>query len=122
MDVRKGPLSRAQEHIRQYGLEEYIQTRLSDGLEGLKAGEGDTLVIAGMGGPLMERILTDGRSVRNSFSELILQPQSDIPHFRRFIQSEGWEITEEKIGGRGWEILSHDAGGAWGKCSQQFET
>ena len=97
MDVRKGPLSRAQEHIRQYGLEEYIQTRLSDGLEGLKAGEGDTLVIAGMGGPLMERILTDGRSVRNSFSELILQPQSDIPHFRRFIQSEGWEITEEKM-------------------------
>ena len=97
MDVRKGPLSRAQEHIRQYGLEEYIQTRLSDGLEGLKAGEGDTLVIAGMGGPLMERILTDGRSVRNSFSELILQPQSDIPHFRRFIQSEGWELTEEKM-------------------------
>lgn len=97
MDVRKGPLSRAQEHIRQYGLEEYIQTRLSDGLEGLKAGEGDTLVIAGMGGPLMERILTDGRSVRNSFSELILQPQSDIPHFRRFIQSEGWKITEEKM-------------------------
>ena len=97
MDVRKGPLSRAQEHIRQYGLEEYIQTRLSDGLEGLKAGEGDTLVIAGMGGPLMERILTDGRSVRNSFSELILQPQSDISHFRRFIQSEGWEITEAKM-------------------------
>ena len=87
----------AQEHIRQYGLEEYIQTRSQTDLEGLKAGEGDTLVIAGMGGPLMERILTDGRSVRNSFSELILQPQSDIPHFRRFIQSEGWEITEEKM-------------------------
>ena len=97
MDVRKGPLSRAQEHIRQYGLEEYIQTRLSDGLAALKAGEGDTLVIAGMGGPLMERILTDGKSVRDSFSELILQPQSDIPHFRRFIQSEGWDIVEEKM-------------------------
>lgn len=97
MDVRKGPLSRAKEHIRQYGLEEYIQTRLSDGLENLKAGEGDTLVIAGMGGPLMERILTDGQSVRDSFSELILQPQSDIPHFRRFIQSQGWEIMEEKM-------------------------
>lgn len=97
MDVRKGPLSRAQEHIRQYGLEEYIETRLSDGLEGQKAGEGDTLVIAGMGGPLMERILTDGKSVRDSFSELILQPQSDIPHFRRFIQSQGWVIAEEKM-------------------------
>lgn len=97
MDVRKGPLSRAQEHISQYGLEEYITTRLSDGLAGLMAGEGDTLVIAGMGGPLMERILTDGKSVRDSFSELILQPQSDIPHFRRFIQSEGWVIVEEKM-------------------------
>ena len=97
MDVRKGPLSRAQEHIRQYGLEKYIQTRLSDGLAALHAGEGDTLVIAGMGGPLMERILTDGKSVRDSFSELILQPQSDVPHFRRFIQREGWKIVQEKI-------------------------
>ena len=43
MDVRKGPLSRAKEHIRQYGLEEYIQARLSDGLENLKAGEGTLL-------------------------------------------------------------------------------
>ena len=30
MDVRKGPLSRAQEHISQYGLDAYIETRLSD--------------------------------------------------------------------------------------------
>ena len=81
MDVRKGPLSRAQEHISQYGLDAYIETRLSDGLEALKPGEGDTLVIAGMGGPLMERILTDGAEVRESFREMILQPQSDIPHF-----------------------------------------
>ena len=36
MDVRKGPLSRAQEHISQYGLDAYIETRLSDGLEALK--------------------------------------------------------------------------------------
>ena len=28
MDVRKGPLSRAQEHISQYGLDAYIETRL----------------------------------------------------------------------------------------------
>ena len=97
MDVRTGPLSRAQEHIRQFGMENYIKTRLSDGLKELKPGEGDTLVIAGMGGPLMERILTDGKSVRDSFSELILQPQSDIPHFRRFIRSQGLEIVEEKM-------------------------
>jgi tRNA (adenine22-N1)-methyltransferase len=97
MDVRKGPLSRAKEHIAQYGFEEYIKTRLSDGLAALAPGEGDTLVIAGMGGPLMERILTEGAAVRDSFGELILQPQSDIPHFRHYIRQEGWEIVEEEL-------------------------
>ncbi len=97
MDVRKGPLSRAQAHISQYGLNTYIETRLSDGLEALKPGEGDTLVIAGMGGPLMERILTDGADVRESFQEMILQPQSDVPHFRRFVAEIGWKIIEEEL-------------------------
>ena len=35
MDVRKGPLSRAQEHIAEAGLEEKIETRLGNGLEKL---------------------------------------------------------------------------------------
>lgn len=97
MDVKKGPLSRAEEHIQQYQLSEYIETRLSDGLAALQPGEGDTLVIAGMGGPLMERILQDGAPVLKNFQELILQPQSDVGHFRRFIREQGWEITEETI-------------------------
>lgn len=97
MDVRPGPLSRAREHIAEYGLEKYIETRLSDGLLALSPGEGDTLTIAGMGGPLMERILTAKEEVRESFRELILQPQSDIPHFRRFLGEIGWEIVEEEI-------------------------
>lgn len=97
MDVRKGPLSRAREHLLEYGLGNYIETRLSDGLEALKPGECETLVLAGMGGPLMEKILTEGAEVRESFQELILQPQSDIGHFRHFIRENGWEIVKEDI-------------------------
>ena len=97
MDVRPGPLSRAKENITRYGLADYIETRLSDGLEGLEPGEGDTLVIAGMGGPLMERILNDGAKVREGFQELILQPQSDLPHFRHFLSEIGWEIIQEEM-------------------------
>ena len=41
----------------------------------------------------MERILTDGAEVRESFQEMILQPQSDIPHFRRFISEIGWKLV-----------------------------
>ena len=96
-DVGRGPLKRAQEHINKYSLQQYIQTRLCDGLSGIFPGEGDTLVIAGMGGPLMERILMASVEVRDSFRELILQPQSDIPHFRHFLMDNGYQITEEKI-------------------------
>ena len=96
-DVGKGPLERAREHICRYHMQNYIETRLCDGLSGISAGEGDTLVIAGMGGPLMERILSDNPEVRDSFQELILQPQSDIPHFRHFLMSKGYRITEEKM-------------------------
>ena len=94
-DVGKGPLSRAQEHISQYGLDKYIETRLSDGLREIKKGEGDTLVIAGMGGPLMERILTEGREALCGFKELILHPQSDIGHVRRFLFENGYQIIRE---------------------------
>ena len=90
MDVRPGPLSRARENISRYG-------RLSDGLTKLEPGEGDTLVIAGMGGPLMERILNEGAKVREGFQELILQPQSDLPHFRHFLSEIGWEIVREEM-------------------------
>lgn len=38
MDVRPGPLSRARENITRYGLEDYIETRLSDGLAKLEPG------------------------------------------------------------------------------------
>lgn len=97
MDVREGPLQRAKDHIAMFGLGEYIETRISDGLTALKEGEGDTLTIAGMGGPLMERILTEGKELAVGFKEIILQPQSDIPHFRHFLRENGWETVKEDM-------------------------
>ena len=96
-DVGKGPLARAQEHIAQYHMEAYIETRLCNGLSEIRSDEGDTLVIAGMGGPLMERILSEGRYALPGFQELILQPQSDIPHFRRFVMQNGYQIIQEEM-------------------------
>lgn len=97
MDVRPGPLERAKENISAYGLNPYIETRLSDGLEAVKRGEGETLSIAGMGGPLMEKILTENLCVSRSFRELILQPQSELCRFRKFLSREGFEIIQEDL-------------------------
>lgn len=97
MDVRPGPLAQAKEHIRVYGLEEYIETRLSDGVDALDTGEADTLILAGMGGRLMEGILTRGMEKVTGMKELILQPQSEIAAFRKFLREAGFEIVEENM-------------------------
>lgn len=97
MDVRKGPLSAAAEHITEFGLEQRIRTVLSDGLEKYEAGSAEVLVCAGMGGPLMQRILTAYPEKTDSFEELILQPQSELYEFRVFLRRQGYIISEERI-------------------------
>ena len=97
MDVRKGPLSAAREHIAARGLGAYIETRLSDGLKKLKPGEVDTVVCAGMGGRLMERILKESREKTEQLSELILQPQSELQEFREFLHKSGFRVTGEDM-------------------------
>lgn len=97
MDIRKGPLQRAQEHIREYGLEDRIETRLSDGTAALHIGEADTLVIAGMGGNVMIHILEDGYEVIKKMRECILQPQSDIGRIRCYLQKRGYQTVAEDM-------------------------
>lgn len=95
MDVRQGPLAGAKRHVEEYGLSDYITLRLSDGLLAYRAGEADTLVCAGMGGRLMERILREGLDKAGQMRELILQPQSEIPQFRAFLREAGFLTTKE---------------------------
>ena len=97
MDIGEGPLERAKEHIREAGLGNYIETRLSDGLSALEEGEADTILIAGMGGALMERILDKGGKALEFAKELVLQPQSEIWKVRRWLAANGWRIVCEDI-------------------------
>lgn len=97
MDINSGPLKRAEEHIRLYGMEAYIQTRLSDGVEALKPGETDAILIAGMGGGLVMHILKEGERVCQAAKELILQPQSELERVRYFLREEGYEIFAEEM-------------------------
>ncbi len=97
MDINPGPLARARENIRLYGLEERIETRLSDGVAALAPGEADSVVIAGMGGSLVIKILEEGKRVLDSVQELILQPQSDIDRVRKYLMENSYEITAENM-------------------------
>jgi len=97
MDIGKGPLERAKTNIQKENLELYIETRLSDGVQALYAKEADTMIIAGMGGGLVKKIIEEGREVLKMVREYILQPQSDIEMVRKYLEQEGYTIKEERM-------------------------
>lgn len=97
MDVNQGPLLRAKEHIADYGLEELIETRLSDGVRHLQVGECDAVVVAGMGGALTIKILEEGKDVFKSLTEFVLQPQSELYKVRQYLLAHGYCIVCENM-------------------------
>ena len=82
MDVNEGPLIRAEEHVRE---------------EKLSPGEVEAVIIAGMGGGLVMRILTEGQAVAETLQECILQPQSEIAKVREFLLQNGYQIVQEEM-------------------------
>lgn len=97
MDIRSGPLQRADEHIKAAGLTDSIQTRLSDGMKKLMPGEADSVVIAGMGGLTVIQILEASPDLVQDVRELILSPQSDAAKVRRFLREHDLLIDRENL-------------------------
>lgn len=97
MDVISGPLAKAQENLLLYGCAQKVSLRLSDGLDAYRTGEAQSLVIAGMGGRIMGRILLREPDKTLDFKELILQPQADPEVVRRALRGLGLAIDREKL-------------------------
>jgi len=97
MDINREPLKRAKEHIFQCGVQDKVSLRLSDGAQGLSVGEADTLLISGMGGALICRILRESEEVVKSASELVLSPQSEAWLVRQSIHELGFRIAAEEM-------------------------
>lgn len=94
-DIHKGPLERAKKHIDEAGLSDRIETRLGDGLSVLTKGEADTLVISGIGGLLLIKILKESEEIARSFSKMILSPQSDLYSVRKYFAENHYKIEDE---------------------------
>ena len=97
MDINKGPVEAATEHVKLYGLEDSILIRRSDGLDKLSDGEAEVIVICGMGGALMQRIMLKHIDMCQTAKCLVVEPQSEIADFRRFLCAESFVIEEESM-------------------------
>ncbi len=112
MDVRKGPLKKAEENLELYECADKVELRLSFGLDELRPGEADAIVIAGMGGEMIRDILERDRTARNVLGSscaknnsgegtaapvLVLQPQTHFEYVRMWLSENGWEIADEDM-------------------------
>ena len=101
-DINEGPLMSAKEHIALAGMENQIDTFLTDGLHGLEFFDADDILIFGMGGELIANIISHAPHLFDKNLRLILQPMSRQSYLRRFLLSSGFDIIRE--------IYSYDTG------------
>ena len=94
-DVREGPLQSARQNIERYSVEEQVTARLSDGLDLVSAQEADDIVIAGMGGELIARLVDRAAWLRDPQKHLILQPMSSAEDLRAFLLEKGFGVFRE---------------------------
>ena len=71
VEIKKGPYQRANLNISNYNLSSEIELRLGDGLTVLKPREVDTVILAGMGGSLICRLLEAAPQIVTGLNRLL---------------------------------------------------
>lgn len=113
-EINDGPLKSAEENIRKAGYSSIIRAKKGSGLEVIAdEPEIDTVVIAGMGGPLIRSILDEGKQSLADVKRLILQPNIAADRIRTWLMKEDWDLIDEAIleeDGHIYEILIAEKG------------
>lgn len=96
-DVNSGPVEISKKRIKIHGVEAKVRVRQGYGLEVIKPGETEVIVIAGMGGILIKDILDRNVEVAQSAKLLILQPMRDSDKIRQWLFEQSFEIIDEEL-------------------------
>ncbi len=95
-DINAGPLEHARRTAAEYGVSERIDFRLCAGLDGIGREDADTVVIAGMGGETIIKILS-GASWDWDGVTMLLQPMTRSELLRPWLAEHGFCIASERL-------------------------
>lgn len=96
-DINAAPLQKAVETARRAGVENKIRFQLCDGLDSCPPESVDTIVIAGMGGEMICRILDRAEWCMDKRYKLILQPMTKSEVLRYWLVYNEFEISSEEL-------------------------
>lgn len=123
-DIRIGPLENATANIIKYGVENIVSTVLSDGLDNISPESADDIVIAGMGGELIAKIIKRTQWLYDGSRRLILQPMTRMESLRLFLYQNGFLIEKEKAcvsGKKCYSVMLCRYDGVIRKCSTKTQ-
>ena len=102
-DINEGPLRIAKRNIEKNGLS--VTLLLSDGLAAIPENAAKEIIIAGMGGELIKKIISD--SFEKAYSaRLLLQPMNSQAELRKFLLTHGFIIESEALAAEGRKIYN----------------
>lgn len=94
-DINRGPLNNAKKEVTKNNVQNYVDLRLGSGMETLRDGEVDQVIIAGMGGILISDIIEKKIELSKNLDKLILQLMQAPEELRRYLSKNGFKIIDE---------------------------
>ena len=107
-DINKGPIEKAKVNVAFEGVSNKVKCLLGPGLNPLKVGEVNGVILAGMGGNLTRDILLADMDKVKKYDFIILQPAQNPEVLREFLYKNDYEIIDEdliKDEGRFYELF-----------------
>lgn len=117
-DISRGPLDAASANVKKYNCN--VDLRLGGGLYPLEKGETDDIIIAGMGGEMIIKIIQDNPE-KACASRLILQPMNYPERLRKFLFESSFDIIEEDLAKEGDKIYNLMVAKASNTCAKYRE-
>lgn len=105
-DVNPGPLEAARRDGEKYQVGPGLSFRQSDGLREVFPQEAEDIVIAGMGGELILRIVEETPWLKDGQKRLVLQPMSSVPELRIGLRKLGFVVLQEEAVMDGGKVYS----------------
>lgn len=97
-DLNKGPLEFARKNLHKYITNGQAEICQGYGLNALKKEYGvKSLVLAGMGGSLMVKILQEDEGILQGVDNLILSPNNAWERLREYLTKNGLQIIQEDL-------------------------
>jgi len=96
-DISPSSLESARRTASKYGVSDKIEFIEAPGLKGIYEEDVDTIVISGLGGETVIKILSEAPWIKRCKTNLILQPQSKIEELCGFLRTSGFAFINADI-------------------------